>query len=183
VHELLPEDGWLVVSVVLPATQSDAAYSRGKSQLKWSVRGDMKHTAADFEGAAASLVLDLLRPAGFTPLRVARAPYLCAGDRFSPVAALDACVVVLRRCERRPAPAAATDAAAAAASDAVAASPSSSSKPPSRAAAKPMQPGLSVGDGVMPAAGQDFLGRPTTEPTTEPTTAPTEPEVHCKPCD
>ena len=186
-HELLPEDGWLVVSVVLPATQSDAAYSRGRSQLKWSVRGDMKHTAADFEDAAASLVLDLLRPAGFAPLRIARAPYLCAGDRFSPVAALDACVVVLRRCEPRPAPAAAAaDADADAdASSAAAASPSSSK--PSRAAAKPMPPGVSVGDGVMPAAGQDFLGRPatapTTQPTTAPTTAPTEPEVRCKPCD
>ena len=73
VHALLPEDGWLVVSVVLPATQSDAAYSRGKSQLKWSVRGDMKHTAADFEDAAASLVLDLLRPTGMTKRSVAHA--------------------------------------------------------------------------------------------------------------
>jgi hypothetical protein len=162
VHELLPEDGWLVVSVVLPATQSDAAYSRGKSQLKWSVRGDMKHTAADFEDAAASLILDLLQPAGFAPLRMARAPYLCAGDRFSPVAALDACVVVSRRCERRPAAAAAAAAAAA-------------SEPPPRAAAQPMQPGLLVGDEVMPTTGQDFLGRPNTGPTKR--------EVHCKPCD
>merc|ERR1712151_1436266 len=92
VHKLLPEDGWLVVCVVLPATQSDAAYNKGAVQRRWSVRG------ADFENAAASLVLDLLRPAGFTPLRIARAPYLCAGDRHSPVAALDACIVVSRRC-------------------------------------------------------------------------------------
>ena len=161
-HELLPEDGWLVVSVVLPATQSDAAYSRGKSQLKWSVRGDMKHTAADFEDAAASLVLDLLQPAGFAPLRMARAPYLCAGDRFSPVAALDACVVVSRRCEPRPAAAPAAAAATAAAA----------SEPPTRAA---MQPGLLVGNQVLPAAGEDFLGRPNTGPTKR--------EVHCKPCD
>ena len=91
VHALLPVDGWLVVSVVLPATQSDAAYGRGARQRKWAVRG------ADWEAAASSLVCDLLRPAGFSPLRLARAPYLCAGDRYSPVAALDACVVVLRR--------------------------------------------------------------------------------------
>ena len=130
-------------------------------------------------------MLDLLRPAGFAPLRIARAPYLCAGDRFSPVAALDACVVVLRRCEPRPAPAAA--AAAAAAADSSSSAAAASSSKPSRAAAKPMPPGVSVGDGVMPAAGQDFLGRPatapTTQPTTAPTTAPTEPEVRCKPCD
>ena len=162
VHDLLPEDGWLVVCVVLPATQSDAAYSRGSTQLKWSVRGDMKHTAADFEDAAASLVLDLLQPAGFAPLRMARAPYLCAGDRHSPVAALDACVVVSRRCERRPAAPAATAAAA-------------SEPPPPRAAAQPMQPGLLVGEEVMPAIGQDFLGRANTGPTKR--------ESYCKPCD
>ena len=88
-HRLLPADGWLVVSVVLPATQSDAAYSHGARQRPWTVRG------SSWEVAAASLVNDLLRPAGFSPLRLVRAPYLCAGDRYSPVAALDACVLVL----------------------------------------------------------------------------------------
>ena len=47
--------------------------------------------------------------------------------------------------------------------------------PPPRAAAQPMQPGLLVGDEVMPTTGQDFLGRPNTGPTKR--------EVHCKPCD
>ena len=50
----------------------------------------------DFETAAASLVNNVLVPSGFTPLRITRAPYFCAGDRFSPVAALDACVIVLK---------------------------------------------------------------------------------------
>lgn len=87
---MLPPDGRLVVSVVLPASQSDAAASVGGSQRRWDVSG------ADFETAAASLVTNVLVPTGFSPLRIVRAPYFCAGDRFSPVAALDACVIVLK---------------------------------------------------------------------------------------
>ena len=89
-HALLAPDGRLVISVVLPASQSDAAASVGSSQRRWDVSG------SDFETAAASLVNNVLVPTGFTPLRIARAPYFCAGDRYSPVAALDACIVVLK---------------------------------------------------------------------------------------
>ena len=89
-RSLLTSDGRLVVSVVLPASQSDAAASVGSSQRRWDVSGQ------DFETAAASLVNNVLVPSGFTPLRITRAPYFCAGDRFSPVAALDACVIVLK---------------------------------------------------------------------------------------
>ena len=91
VHDILSPDGWLVVSVVVPASQSDAAISSGGSQRQWSVTG------ADFEAATSSLVRDVMIPSGFVPLRIVRAPYLCAGDRYSPVAALDACVMVLKR--------------------------------------------------------------------------------------
>ena len=83
-------DGRLIVSVVLPASQSDAAATVGSTQRRWSVQG------RDFESAACSLLRDLLLPAGFVAERLVRAPYLCAGDRYSPVAALDACMVVLR---------------------------------------------------------------------------------------
>ena len=44
-----------------------------------------------------SQVRDVFLPSRFAPLRIVRAPYFCAGDRYSPVAALDACVMVLRR--------------------------------------------------------------------------------------
>ena len=91
IYALLPDNGWLVVSVVMPPSQSDAAYGLGTAQRPWRLRGD------DFESAAASLVNELLEPAGFDALRLVRAPYLCAGDRFSPVAVLDAAVVVLRK--------------------------------------------------------------------------------------
>ena len=87
---LLPPDGRLVVSVVLPASQSDAAASVGTSQRRWDVSG------ADFETAAAALVNNVLLPTGFAPMRIVRAPYFCAGDKYSPVAALDACVILLR---------------------------------------------------------------------------------------
>ena len=50
---------------------------------------------------AGSLVRELLLPSGFEPLRLVRVPYLCAGDRHSPVAALDAAVLVLRKAEPR----------------------------------------------------------------------------------
>eukprot|EP00966_Prymnesium_polylepis_P058578 1356791-Prymnesium_polylepis.1 len=33
---------------------------------------------------------------GWRPVRLVRAPYLCAGDSYSPVAALDACVIALK---------------------------------------------------------------------------------------
>ena len=92
---LLPDDGWLVVSVVMPPTQSDAMARVGAKQRRWAVAG------ADFEAAAASLVRELLLPSGFEPLRLVRVPYLCAGDRHSPVAALDAAVLVLRKAEPR----------------------------------------------------------------------------------
>lgn len=88
---LLPVGGQLVVSVVLPASQSDAAVSVGSAQRRWEVAG------RDFESAAAALVANVLVPAGFEPQRVVRAPYFCAGDRYSPVAALDACVLVLTK--------------------------------------------------------------------------------------
>ena len=110
-HELLTPEGWLVVSVVLPASQSDAAISVGDRQRKWAVQG------SDFESAAASLVRDVMLPAGFEPLRIVRAPYFCAGDRYSPVAALDACVMVLRRTPKDGAAAAAAAAIAAATPD------------------------------------------------------------------
>ena len=87
---LLAPDGRLVISVVLPATQSDAALGVGSSQRRWNVDGDT------FEAATASLVQHVVVPSGFEPLRIVRAPYFCAGDRNSPVAALDACVMVLR---------------------------------------------------------------------------------------
>ena len=58
----------------------------GSSQRRWNVDGD------SFETACASLVQHVLVPSGFLPLRIVRAPYFCAGDRNSPVAALDACV-------------------------------------------------------------------------------------------
>jgi len=90
-HALLPPDGWLVVSVVLPAFQADAADGVGGEQRTWRVVGQ------DFETATASLVRDVMLPSNFEPLRIVRAPYFCAGDRYSPVAALDACVMVLRR--------------------------------------------------------------------------------------
>ena len=84
-------DGTLVVSVVLPASQSDAAIGVGSSQRRWNVDGD------SFETACASLVQHVLVPSGFLPLRIVRAPYFCAGDRNSPVAALDACVISLKK--------------------------------------------------------------------------------------
>ena len=90
-RSLLAPDGTLVVSVVLPASQSDAANGVGTSQRQWCVSG------TEFETAAASLVRGVLMPAGFEPLKIVRAPYFCAGDRNSPVAALDACVIALRR--------------------------------------------------------------------------------------
>ena len=90
-HSLLPHGGWLVVSVVLPPLQSDAATWVGSSQRSWGVVG------TDFESAAASLIDSLFLPAGFEPLRLVRAPYLCAGDRYSPVAVLDAAVLLLRK--------------------------------------------------------------------------------------
>ena len=93
-HSLLSPDGWLVVSVVLPASQSDAASTMGGAQRRWNVTG------SDFETGAASLVRDVLMPAGFTPMRIVRVPYFCAGDRYSPVAALDASIIVLRRTPR-----------------------------------------------------------------------------------
>ena len=62
----------------------------GSSQRRWNVDGDT------FEAAAASLVQHVLLPSGFEPLRIVRAPYFCAGDRNSPVAALDACIIVLQ---------------------------------------------------------------------------------------
>ncbi len=86
---MLARGGRLVVSVVLPASQSDAAARVGATQTRWAVAGDT------FEAAASSLLRQLLIPAGLIPERVVRAPYLCAGDRYSPVAALDACIVVL----------------------------------------------------------------------------------------
>ena len=92
---LLPSDGRLVISVVLPASQSDAAVSAGISQRRWDVSGD------SFESAAAALINNVLLPTGFEPIRVVRAPYFCAGDRYSPVAALDACVVLLKPCSSR----------------------------------------------------------------------------------
>ena len=45
---------------------------------------------------SAPQAADLFLPLGFTPIRLVRAPYLCAGDSYSPVAALDACIVVLQ---------------------------------------------------------------------------------------
>lgn len=87
---LLPPDGLLVVSVVTPPSQSDAAASAARAQRRWSVRGH------DFESSAASLVDNLFVPQGWRPSRLVRAPYLCAGDSYSPVAALDACVLVLK---------------------------------------------------------------------------------------
>ena len=87
---LLAPGGKLVISVVLPASQSDAALGVGFSQRRWNVDGDT------FEAAAASLVQHVLLPSGFEPLRIVRAPYFCAGDRNSPVAALDACIIVLQ---------------------------------------------------------------------------------------
>ena len=89
-RELLAPGGWLVVSVVLPASQSDAAAENGTRQRRWNVNG------TDFETGAASLIRDVFLPAGFEPLRIVRAPYFCAGDTYSPVAALDASVMVLR---------------------------------------------------------------------------------------
>ena len=88
---LLAPTGTLVVSVVLPASQSDAALGVGSSQRRWNVDGD------SFESACASLVQHVLVPSGFTPERIVRAPYFCAGDRNSPVAALDACVLSLKK--------------------------------------------------------------------------------------
>lgn len=90
-RQLLAPDGTLVVSVVLPASQSDAAIGVGSSQRRWNVDGD------SFETACASLVQHVLVPSGFLPLRIVRAPYFCAGDRNSPVAALDACVISLKK--------------------------------------------------------------------------------------
>ena len=90
-HALLAPRGTLVVSVVLPPLQSDAAAGVGASQRHWRVQG------ATFETAAASLVETLLVPAGFALKRLVRAPYLCAGDSRSPVAALDAAVAVLEK--------------------------------------------------------------------------------------
>jgi len=90
-RQLLAPDGWLITSVVLPATQSDAASGSGAQQRRWNVKG------GDFETGTASLVNDVFLPAGFEPIRIVRAPYFCAGDSFSPVAALDACVMVLRQ--------------------------------------------------------------------------------------
>ena len=92
---LLPPEGRLIISVVLPASQSDAAASVGTSQRWWDVSGD------SFESAAAALINNVLLPTGFEPIRVVRAPYFCAGDRYSPVAALDACVVLLKPCSSR----------------------------------------------------------------------------------
>lgn len=88
---LLAPSGTLVISVVLPASQSDAALGVGSSQRRWNVNGDT------FETACASLVQHVLVPSGFTPTRIVRAPYFCAGDRNSPVAALDACVISLKK--------------------------------------------------------------------------------------
>lgn len=107
-HSLLTSDGWLVVSIVLPASQSDAAADTGTRQRRWNMQGD------DFESGAASLVNDVFLPSGFEPLRIVRAPYFCAGDSFSPVAALDACVLVLRRIPRSEACNASTKASASA---------------------------------------------------------------------
>jgi hypothetical protein len=90
-RSLLSPTGTLVVSVVLPASQSDAALGVGSSQRRWNVDGDT------FETACASLVQHVLVPSGFTPTRIVRAPYFCAGDRNSPVAALDACVIALKK--------------------------------------------------------------------------------------
>ena len=47
-------------------------------------------------GRRSCQMWQVLVPSGFEPLRITRAPYFCAGDRFSPVAALDACVIVLK---------------------------------------------------------------------------------------
>ena len=76
--------------LVLPASQSDAAADNGTRQRRWNVKGN------DFESGAASLIRDVFLPSGFEPLRIVRAPYFCAGDSYSPVAALDASVMVLR---------------------------------------------------------------------------------------
>ena len=73
---VLPDDGWLVVSVVMPPTQSDAMARVGAKQRRWAVAG------ADFEAAAASLVRELLLPSGW-PLHCPRA-VLCAGDPTRP---------------------------------------------------------------------------------------------------
>ncbi len=99
-HALLAPRGTLVVSVVLPPLQSDAAARVGASQRHWRVQG------ATFETAAASLVETLLVPAGFALKRLVRAPYLCAGDSRSPVAALDAAVAVLEKVDEAAAAAA-----------------------------------------------------------------------------
>lgn len=90
VRGLLKDEGWLVVSVVLPATQSDAAAEKGSEQRKWNVRG------LTFEACAASLLREVFIPSGFELVRLVRAPYFCAGDSYSPVAALDACVLTFR---------------------------------------------------------------------------------------
>jgi len=87
---LLPPDGLLVASVVTPPLQSDAFSASGTPQRRWKVKG------YDFETTAASLVDDLFTPQGWRVVRLVRAPYLCAGDSYSPVAALDACVIVLK---------------------------------------------------------------------------------------
>ena len=90
-RELLAPDGWLIVSIVLPATQADAAASSGVAQRTWRVTG------GTFELAAASCITSLLLPAGFGLRALVRAPYFCAGDASSPVSVLDAGVFLLEK--------------------------------------------------------------------------------------
>jgi hypothetical protein len=89
-----------------PPLQSDAATTVGSSQRRWRVTG------SDFESAAASLIHTLLAPAGFAPRRLVRVPYFCAGDRYSPVAVLDAALIVLEKAEEGTAHGAAAQGAA-----------------------------------------------------------------------
>ena len=72
------------------ALSSFVSFGQG---LQREDRGVVLGTARAEE--STELVANVLVPSGFEPLRLVRAPYFCAGDKNSPVAALDACVIVL----------------------------------------------------------------------------------------
>lgn len=92
-RDALEERGQLVIAVPLPLRPH---VDRGRA----TVAQEQPLPPSDghnFESDAASLVERFIRPLGLRVTRMARAPYLCQGDAYKPLYALDDVILVCSR--------------------------------------------------------------------------------------
>jgi hypothetical protein len=86
---LLADGGKLIVALPLPLSPHVHVGPRTLDQ-----EDPLPSDEDSWEASLSALVERVLQPAGWTVERFARAPYLCRGDRHTPVRVLDDVVLV-----------------------------------------------------------------------------------------